>query len=152
MAQNLNFNTSDSWCYEDKNSNCIKYGRLYTWAVAKKSCPAGWRLPSDDEWKKIANAYGGYYDWSTSKYTGNSNESYKVLIQGGNSGFSALLGGCHSDDGFSGLGNHGYYWSSSERNSSPALLYHFMSSFKSLARDDKDGMESWGFACRCLQD
>ena len=50
MAQNLNYaytgvkfsakgNTSDStsWCYENKVSNCDKYGRLYTWSAVMDS-------------------------------------------------------------------------------------------------------------------
>ncbi|MFA6836573.1 MAG: FISUMP domain-containing protein [Fibrobacteraceae bacterium] len=74
MAENLNYETRGSWCYEDKESNCSKYGRLYSWAEAmglsssyNKShwggsdvnrqgiCPSGWHLPSDSEWTVLAN-------------------------------------------------------------------------------------------------
>ena len=37
MAQNLNYETANSYCYNDNASNCIKYGRLYTWAAAMDS-------------------------------------------------------------------------------------------------------------------
>ena len=34
MAQNLNYKTDSSFCYNDVDSNCTKYGRLYRWAAA----------------------------------------------------------------------------------------------------------------------
>ena len=37
MAQNLNYETVNSYCYRDSASNCTKYGRLYTWAAAMDS-------------------------------------------------------------------------------------------------------------------
>jgi uncharacterized protein (TIGR02145 family) len=35
MAQNLNYQTGNSWCYDGDNSNCEKYGRLYDWNTAR---------------------------------------------------------------------------------------------------------------------
>lgn len=29
------------------------YGTLYSWENAKKVCPSGWHLPSDNEWKQL---------------------------------------------------------------------------------------------------
>ncbi|MCL2689550.1 MAG: T9SS type A sorting domain-containing protein, partial [Chitinispirillia bacterium] len=34
FAQNLNFETGDSWCYLNSPDSCAKYGRLYTWSAA----------------------------------------------------------------------------------------------------------------------
>ena len=34
VAQNLNYEASNSWCYDEKSSNCSKYGRLYSWQAA----------------------------------------------------------------------------------------------------------------------
>ena len=76
MAENLNYETDESYCYGNDPANCEKYGRLYTWAAAMDSaavfseggkgcgygrrctptypvrgvCPEGWHLPSDAEW------------------------------------------------------------------------------------------------------
>ena len=50
---NLNVNTSSSYCYDDAELNCRRYGRLYTWESAQRGCQSlggGWRLPTDDEW------------------------------------------------------------------------------------------------------
>lgn len=73
MAQNLNFATEGSWCYENKESNCERNGRLYTWVAAlalpevfltasaldslsvlrRGVCPEGWHIPANDEMKQL---------------------------------------------------------------------------------------------------
>jgi len=35
---NLNVNTSSSYCYDDAEPNCRRYGRLYTWESAQRGC------------------------------------------------------------------------------------------------------------------
>ena len=59
MAENLNINTKDSWCYENKSEKCSSYGRLYTWDAAKKACPVGWHLPSHVEFETLLYMAGG---------------------------------------------------------------------------------------------
>lgn len=59
FAQNLNYITPDSYCYEDNVNNCAKYGRLYKKEIAKNACPNGWHLSTTDEWKSLVNAVGG---------------------------------------------------------------------------------------------
>src|SRR5215831_2691241 len=61
-AANLNANSKPSYCYEDSELNCRRYGRLYTWESARQGCQSfgdGWRLPTDDEWRQMARRYGG---------------------------------------------------------------------------------------------
>ena len=53
MAKNLNYETSESYCYNDSAAYCAKYGRLYTWEEAMEACPDGWHLPSGSEWEKL---------------------------------------------------------------------------------------------------
>jgi len=53
MAENLNYPTGGSWCYDGDSSNCGKYGRLYDWETAKRACPRGWSLPKRDDWVKL---------------------------------------------------------------------------------------------------
>jgi uncharacterized protein (TIGR02145 family) len=64
---NLNVETSPSYCYDDAEPNCRRYGRLYTWESARRGCQSlgdGWRLPTDDEWRQMAKHYGGVgSDW-----------------------------------------------------------------------------------------
>ncbi len=53
FAENLNYKTKFSWCYDNDSANCETYGRLYDWKSASTACPNGWHLPSDDEWKTL---------------------------------------------------------------------------------------------------
>lgn len=53
MAKNLNVNVEGSLCFDNDPENCVRYGRLYTWEMAKKACPTGWRLPSEDEFEEL---------------------------------------------------------------------------------------------------
>ena len=59
MAQNLNYATENSYCYNDNADNCSKYGRLYTWAAAMGACPSGWHLPTRSEFEMLFSSVGG---------------------------------------------------------------------------------------------
>ena len=59
MAENLNFKTDSSFCYNNGETNCSKYGRLYTWAAAMAACPSGWHLPTEEEFETLFSAVGG---------------------------------------------------------------------------------------------
>ena len=59
MAENLNYKAKGSVCPNNSSSNCTKYGRLYDWDMAKRSCPAGWHLPNTDEIETLVNLLGG---------------------------------------------------------------------------------------------
>jgi hypothetical protein len=51
FVENLRSDTGDeSRCLEDIQSNCERYGRLYTWSAAEPPCPAGWRLSPVEDW------------------------------------------------------------------------------------------------------
>ena len=52
MTQNLNIKIQDSYCYEDKEENCRKYGRLYTFKAAKKDADY-WGMVGD--YRRIMN-------------------------------------------------------------------------------------------------
>jgi len=58
MAENLNYETKGSFCYNDITTHCTKYGRLYTWGTAKGSCPSGWHLPTSGEWGTLYSVVG----------------------------------------------------------------------------------------------
>lgn len=99
MTENLNYATTNSWCYNNSSSNCSIYGRLYFWDAAMSSCPSGWHLPSSDEWSILLDFV----------------PDSKELIQGGYTGFDILLGGAYvPGSGFAGINNTGNFWSSTE--------------------------------------
>ena len=152
MSENLNFDVGKGCSFfKNKEENEEKYGRLYNWDAALKACPDGWHLASDEEWKNLAAAYGGYYDWERSKDNGDPKSGYTALISGGNSDFTALLGGYRDTDGsYYGLGKYGYYWSSSEKSSDDAWNYSFDEPYSNLYRGYSN--ETVGLSCRCVKD
>ena len=44
MAENMNYETGNSWCYNNSADSCKKYGRLYDKETAANVCPEGWHL------------------------------------------------------------------------------------------------------------
>src|SRR5258708_818549 len=138
-THNLNVETVPSYCYEDAELNCRRYGRLYTWESARRVCQSlgdGWRLPTDDEWRQMAKDYGGVSEDSDDK----GKAAYRALLAGGSSGFNALLGGGRSDDGqYARLEAHGFYWTASENDSASGWFYNFGRGGGTLPRQNRCG-------------
>jgi len=44
--------TVEKTCYGNDPESCRVYGGLYTWEEARGACPAGWHLPSREEWNR----------------------------------------------------------------------------------------------------
>lgn len=126
MAENLNFETKGSRCFNDKVTNCNKYGRLYTWAAAMDSaaeysedgfgcgrgvqceasfpvqgiCPDGWHLPSKEEYEKMVAFVGGKK--SASKKLRSKKGWGKGIDGTDDYGFSITASGIYEKEGFSG--------------------------------------------------
>ena len=148
---NLNVSTSSSYCYDDTESNCRRYGRLYTWESAQRGCQAlgdGWRLPTDDEWRQLAKHYGGLGNDSPEK----GRAAYTALLSGGTSGFNAVLGGNRSIDGqYDRLEAHGIYWTVSENDPITAPLYNFGKGIQALYRGSQ-GQKQMAVSVRCIRE
>jgi len=170
MADNLNFVTSDSWCYGNNTSNCNTYGRLYTWSAAmglssscnsslcasqvqsrhRGVCPVGWHIPSDAEWTALTNFVGSNAGTKLKSQTGWNTGSGS--IPGTDAfGFSALPGGGRFTDGsFDNAGNWGDWWSATENDAGDARG-RYMGWGSSLVNSGWDG-KGYGFSVRCLRD
>ncbi|MDR2693875.1 MAG: fibrobacter succinogenes major paralogous domain-containing protein [Chitinispirillales bacterium] len=163
MAEDLNYKTGNSWCYNDSDSYCKKYGRLYDWETAKTACLAGWHLPTVQEWDNLSEAVGGvrksvkigsedvfYWDGAGKKLkstsgwydNGNGTDNY---------GFTALPGGGRSSGGrFLNAGNNGHWWTATENGSGNAYLRDM--------RYNSDNVYEYyfvagiGFSVRCVRD
>jgi uncharacterized protein (TIGR02145 family) len=150
-THNLDVNTVPSYCYEDAQLNCRRYGRLYTWASAQRVCQSlgdGWRLPTDDEWRRMAKHYGGVSEDSDDK----GKAAYKALLAGGSSGFNALLGGGRSEDGqYARLEAHGFYWTASESDPASGWFYNFGRGGLALHRQI-GGEKPRAFSVRCVKE
>jgi uncharacterized protein (TIGR02145 family) len=150
MTHNLDVNTVPSYCYEDAELNCGRYGRLYTWESARRVCQSlgdGWRLPTDDEWRQMAKHYGGVSEDSDDR----GQAAYKALLAGANSGFNAVLGGGRSDDGqYARLEAHGFYWTASESDPASGWFYNFGRGGQALHRQS-GGEKQRAFSVRCVR-
>ena len=177
MAENLNFVTDNSWCYNDESDNCAKYGRLYTWAAAvgrdedecgfehtcglgsgdiRGACPQGWHLPSQSEWEALIVAVdGSITEYTSSNTAGTKLKSVTGWSSSGNGtnafGFSAVPAGYRYYNGdYLSEGNDAFFWSSAEYDSNYAYgmnLYCNLD-YAFLFSDNK----ILGFSVRCLKD
>lgn len=160
--------TTGAYCnYNNDENNVAVYGRLYNWYAVvdfRNIAPAGWHVPTDEEWKQLeiylgmsqtdADAYGGRgadeggklketdtAHWS-SPNTGATNES----------GFTALPGGFRYDapGTYYNVGSTAQIWSSTAYNSISAWYryLHFNSSLVSRYRSGKQS----GLSVRCVKD
>ena len=142
MTKNLNYKTSSgSWCYSNNTANCTKYGRLYTWSAATGACPAGWRLPSTQNWRTLFDLVGG-------KSTAAKKLKSKSWNGTDNYGFSALPGGSYSEPTFANAGSYAYFWTSTADNDRSAQSID-MSSYDSPTENSY--VKSRGFSVRCLK-
>ncbi len=175
MAENLNYETANSYCNDNDASNCTKYGRLYLWSAVMDSagtwstngkgcgfgetclptypvrgvCPEGWHLPTRAEFETLFTAVGGQ---STA---GKMLRSTSGWTNGGNGtdafGFSALPAGLRNYDGdYDYEGYCARFWSSTENGSYSAYRMFLVCNYDGayLYDDNKD----YGFSVRCVKD
>ena len=162
MAQNLNYASANSFCYDDKETNCYKYGRLYTWAAALNVCPTGWHLPTKEEWQALIDSIkptsivgSSYvYEKLMSKDWERGDDSY---------GFAALPAGFRDDDNRWGLyqysGAAADFWSYTEYNQDSAYYFriYYDSFIGSISSSKESGLFSDGSmadarSVRCIKD
>ncbi len=149
MAQNLNYQTGNSWCYDDDNSNCDKYGRLYDWTTAKTACPKGWRLPSREDWNALVTAAGGNVAGKALKSTSGWNKNGNGTDE---FGFSALPGGFRYYTGstFGDAGNYGYWWTAT--GDSGGYAYDRNVYYGSDYVGEDGSIRGVGLSVRCVAD
>lgn len=144
-----------------KNQTNYKlYGTLYNLKAARESCPSGWHLPSDEEWKELEMFVGMPLDLvNSSSFRGNDEgkklKSTEGWISKGNGSdsysFSALPGGfIYPGSANNFLGSNGCWWSSSAYND--ALSWYRSLSIISDKISRNIYKNSVGNSVRCLKD
>jgi len=158
MAENLNYQpqSGNSWCYNNDNSNCGKYGRLYDWNTAKAICSPGWHLPSRQEWNELVTAVGDdKTEGKKLKSKGGWNSPSLALSNSSGTddyGFSALPGGLRFSGGdFKYAGGSGGWWTATE-NSNGSTAYSRGIYYNGNGVYEGSGDKSYGFSVRCVQD
>ena len=126
MAENLNYETEDSYCYDDASANCEKYGSLYAWELALEVCPDYWHLPSKMEFELLMKNVGGETiagqmlkskaDWYTIR--GNGTDDFK---------FSAFPAGMRNSDGsFEDISRNASFWTETESEEDEYMAYYLV--------------------------
>jgi uncharacterized protein (TIGR02145 family) len=162
--------TSGAWAHYngDASLDC-PYGKLYNFYAcsdARQLCPTGWHVPTDGEWSALINLFDpnaqGGINWSNFaggplKSTGTI-QAGTGLWNGPNtgatnaSGFSALPGGFITIMGASNNSAiNGYYWTSSEVNSTTGYARSFYHDPGSVIQTANFGKRS-GMSIRCIRD
>ncbi|MDR3012348.1 MAG: fibrobacter succinogenes major paralogous domain-containing protein [Chitinispirillales bacterium] len=152
MAQNLNYMAVNMSCYDNDPSNCAKYGFLYTWDAAMTACPAGWRLPTCEDWANLTQAAGGEgVAGSRLRSTTDWVPFEDGFILGTDGfGFSALPGGYLGIDGaFWNVGAYGSWWSATANDASRAWQRTMLSNDNGVYRYDWD--KNSGLSVRCVR-
>jgi len=141
MAENLNYQTeSGSWCYDNDDSKCKQYGRLYDWTTAlNEACPSGWKLPEKTDWDALLTFL------KANDFVADKLRKY---------GFSDQLGGSLDDGRFERIDyGQGFWWMATthDRNENRAYCllvgaccewdYEYLSGAKS----------GTGYSVRCIQ-
>ena len=143
------------WYNNDYKSFGKIYGALYNWYAAEtgKLCPAGWRVPSDDDWKTLSDYLGGELSAG-----GRLKETGTVHWKGPNAGaansdgFTALPGGGRWVIGrFDLINRRSYWWSTSVPDSvydaTAWMIPHDESFLKRVPV-----LKGSGFSVRCIKD
>jgi uncharacterized protein (TIGR02145 family) len=172
MSENLNYGSRidgnvsqtdnaavEKYCYDNLETNCDTLGALYQWnemmnysadamhkGVCHGICPAGWHIPTDEEWKKLEMYLG--MSQAEADLTGfRGTDEGTQLKTGGSSGFNAALDGyMTTSNNFIRYGTGNCFWTSTD-------LYarYLLNSSSQVYRWDAP-LKSYGLSVRCVID
>lgn len=115
MAENLKYKTRGGGsCYFDNDLNNIsRYGALYEWKTAIKTCPAGWHLPSGREFQSLINHFDQGQVWEKT--------------ESGSVSFGIQLAGMQDYEGtFTEMDESAYCWTSTEYDKYDAEYFCYL--------------------------
>ncbi len=128
MAQNLNFDVNDSYCYNHSDASCGELGPLYSMIAARNDvCPEGWILPSEED---VLTMLKNVKDFRAE--------------------FKPLAGGFRTPgDDYYNIGVNGYFWTSTKLKKGKGKYFYWVAandSVKWLGGDEFSAM-----SVRCLK-
>lgn len=178
MAENLNYSDSvaspnlqgGSWCYNNDDLNCEKYGRLYHWTAAIDTsesdcvggcsniktinrqgiCPYGWHLPDTSDFSKLftyVKRYSvdnyGYDLLATTETNGKNAFGFSLLYAG-----EAVNIGLSNPTRFIALGTSTNLWTSVPDGTNSSNAAYFLRNNVYITSDYR----SSGNPIRCVKD
>jgi uncharacterized protein (TIGR02145 family) len=177
MAENLNYSAegsssaSGSRCYNNDNSLCGMYGRLYSWSATmnihsscndghcagdgqhRGICPSGWHIPGKLEWEALRDVAGGAKDAGKHLKSAEHWNNYNGKSGNGDDAhnFLALPGGFY-ESVYEGIDFHGYWWSAEEDKSGGGNAGSYSMHYSNDSLVYKAEVKSSFFSVRCVQD
>ena len=159
MAENLAYETENSYCPDGDSRNCSKLGRLYTWEAARTACPEGWRLPDSSEFAALIAEAGGTDFANAMAVAGEKLKSTSGWFKKGNGsnalGFNALPAGYRGAGSepdapakYDGIGGYAYFWSST--NTHDNFAYYLFLDFSSKAANMNAFLKEDARSVRCM--
>jgi uncharacterized protein (TIGR02145 family) len=159
--------TSPAWVTYNADANYgTQFGKLYKAYVVldpRKVCPAGWHIPSDEDWKVLETHLGvpldDLDDFGTRGQDTSAGGALKALAlwQAPNTaatdtfGFHALPGGERILSGvFEGIGTNGSWWSDSNANPDQLWVRSLRHSSSGVTR--LSIAKGYGASIRCVAD
>lgn len=140
------------WYKNDPKTYARAYGALYNWNTVNtgKLCPAGWQVPTDDDWTTLINYLGGTaMAGGKLKETGNTHWISPNTAATDKVGFTALPGGSRLNDGkFDLLGSYGYWWSASQTGffDNCQIIHNNSAGIEEIFRTN-----NFGYSVRCVK-
>jgi len=122
MTENLRYKSNGAVAYDFNQSKVGEMGLLYSYDLAKKSCPTGWRLPKDSDWKKFESSLG-IEKKEISKFSWRGENSVVRLRDGEELDFHLTYSGMRTSSGkFKDGGNYLFLWSFTKSEKKTAYI------------------------------
>lgn len=157
------------YCWYNNNQNTYgrNFGALYNWYAinTNKLCPAGWHVPSDNDFKILEKGLGMSATDADGTGLRGTNEGSKMAgradlwmdgllksnVYFGTSGFNAVPGGHRYYGGdFQNINTSGSLYTATESNASSAWYRQINNDGARIERNTFDKRD--GFSVRCLKD
>jgi uncharacterized protein (TIGR02145 family) len=137
------------WYNDDPNTYRNTYGALYNWyaVITDRLCPIGWHVPSDDDWTKLIDFLGGEGITGDKLKEIGTTHWLNTNTSSNESGFTGLPGGWRGG----GMGEQGFWWSSTENDIDNAFYLSLMYNITSTNVTNYFPKNSGGFSVRCVK-
>lgn len=148
--------TTGAWCYYNNDpANGAVYGKLYNWYAVNDPrglAPAGWHIPTWQEWVALSDCLGGdAVSGGAIKETGTVHWLAPNMGAVNSSGFTALPGGWRSTGGgFTQRGLQASWWSSNFFL--PDYPWGRSVEYNTEQASGGSNVETHGFSIRCVKD